>query len=294
MIIERLKTVIQINKDKNPAYITSLLKEALQDSILAFVYNSTTYNSLIFTGGTCLKKVFGLNRLSEDLDFNYTDNKSDDRTTAAAGAFDIKAFESAIQDYFGKDLQFADLKTKLASNSRTVLLKFPVLDVLGISKNKAESKDLFVRCDFALENLGYYTIAINPIYTSEMTIYAKSFDLPTLFANKLNAFLTREYFKGSIQTFPFKGRDVYDIVWFVQEAKKSGWMLQPNWQRLLIALNIYSKELVLKAVAEKIAKIDSNELANDLRPFLDGEVAVHAFCQNFKGVLAMDLMNLLR
>ncbi len=39
--------------------------------ILNFIYNDSQYKNLIFTGGTCLRKIYGLSRLSEDLDFDY-------------------------------------------------------------------------------------------------------------------------------------------------------------------------------------------------------------------------------
>jgi len=47
-----------------------LLKEALQAYVLEYLYNHPAYRRLNFYGGTCLHVVYGLNRLSEDLDLD--------------------------------------------------------------------------------------------------------------------------------------------------------------------------------------------------------------------------------
>ncbi len=46
------------------------MKEVLQAYVLDYLYNHPSYRRLNFYGGTCLHVVYGLNRLSEDLDFD--------------------------------------------------------------------------------------------------------------------------------------------------------------------------------------------------------------------------------
>ena len=46
------------------------LKEAAQSLVLDFIYNHKSYRGMNFYGGTCLRVVYGLNRLSEDLDLD--------------------------------------------------------------------------------------------------------------------------------------------------------------------------------------------------------------------------------
>ena len=67
----QLQTIVQEAKSKNKsnALIRNKLKEYLQDIILYIIYSNKKYKDLIFYGGTLLRKVYGLNRLSEDLDF---------------------------------------------------------------------------------------------------------------------------------------------------------------------------------------------------------------------------------
>ena len=70
-LIQSLQYVLD-GKDPNlaPATKRILLKEALQAYVLDFLYNHPIYRRLNFYGGTCLHVVYGLNRLSEDLDFD--------------------------------------------------------------------------------------------------------------------------------------------------------------------------------------------------------------------------------
>ena len=69
MIVESLKKIIAQNgRLKRNDYLLNLLKEELQAHILNFIYTTKDYQELIFTGGTCLRKVYGLDRLSVDID----------------------------------------------------------------------------------------------------------------------------------------------------------------------------------------------------------------------------------
>jgi predicted nucleotidyltransferase component of viral defense system len=47
-----------------------ILKEFLQAYTLDFLYNHPVYRKLNFYGGTCLHIIYGLNRLSEDIDLD--------------------------------------------------------------------------------------------------------------------------------------------------------------------------------------------------------------------------------
>jgi len=73
MVVDELKNIVAKTRQQNKTnvYTRSLLKEYLQTYVLNFIYLNPEYNrNFIFTGGTCLRRCFGLNRLSEDLDFD--------------------------------------------------------------------------------------------------------------------------------------------------------------------------------------------------------------------------------
>lgn len=112
-------------------------KEQLQDVILQYVCNTSTYNKLIFTGGTCLRKVYGLNRLSEDVDFDIPKDLN----------FDIHVFAKDIKKYLLSLREYTSIETKIPGSNQTVFIKFP--------------DNIFVRCDFTLIQTTAYTTQQN-------------------------------------------------------------------------------------------------------------------------------------
>lgn len=274
MIKDKLLQIVQNYKGaENRLFLRSLLKEAIQDFILNFVYNHPFYKKLIFTGGSCLRKVYGLPRLSEDLDFDFLEKLK------------IQKFAQEIEEYFAKKLQYKNLQVKISSREKTVFLKFPILKEIGLAKTPADSPILFARCDFAKEEIGIFKTEINSISTDEFTFFVLSFDLPTLFANKIITFLEREFFKGKDQKIPFKGRDVFDLVWFLEKSAKVDFSLQPNWQRVFKKLKIKNRKEVWKQLIEKLEKIEDRGVYNDLLPFIQSPTTIENFSKNFYNVI---------
>lgn len=236
----------------NKYYERNLVKEKLQDTILNFVYNSKKYNSLIFTGGTCLRKLYGLPRLLEDLNFDYKDS------------FNIETFKSDIEEYLVSKEKMNNVELKIASNQRTIFIKF--------IQQKREK--IFVRCDFS--KAGIYTkTEINPYNSDRYNFFILNYDLPTLFGNKIKAFLERKFFKGS---------DVFDIAWFIQLSGKSGFNLKPNWDSLEKDLKM-DKQTIINKVIEKVSKIKNEELLLDLTPFIQSDQAIEEFMNSFVNII---------
>lgn len=277
MIIDGLKNIIEKNKSSNPAYLRILLKNRLQDYVLNFVYNDIQYKNLIFTGGTCLRKIYGLSRLSEDLDFNYK-NK-----------FNIDKFSEDITAYFIRKLQFSKIKTKISGNRKTVFIKFPILFDLGLVKPGTGSNVLFVRCDFSKETNGEAKTEINSISSDEFTFFVLSYDLTTLFTNKIAAFLERQFYKGKEQIVSFKGRDLFDIVWFLEKSKKSEWNLKPNWTILQKRLGIKNKVEIVKKIIEKVKVIDKQKVYQDMVPFIENYTTIENFKNYFSEIITKNI-----
>lgn len=69
----QLKDVAETHTNGNMGYAEKLY---LQDIILHSIYQKTT-DELVFKGGTCLLKLYNLDRFSEDLDFTLNDKELD-------------------------------------------------------------------------------------------------------------------------------------------------------------------------------------------------------------------------
>jgi predicted nucleotidyltransferase component of viral defense system len=278
MIEERLTSIMaQSGKSLNPLFLRTRLKEALQDEVLAFVYNHPQYRSYLFTGGTCLRKLYGLPRLSEDLDFDVP------------GLPDTASFVADLQEHVSKDLQYRHMTTRVSGNGISVTLVFPVLRQLGLVHSSADSPNLLLRCDIAAEPTDIYGTQVSPVSTAQAMFFVRAYDISTLFASKLAAFLGRDYTRGSSQTQPFKGRDVFDLMWFLQKAQQQEWKLQPLWPRVLALLGADSAASVVRRAADKAASLDDQQVIADLRPFIETEQALDAFGTNMHEVLPAQL-----
>lgn len=55
-----------------PSEATMMTKEAIQEIILYAINKAGFSDSIVFHGGTCLRILHGLDRFSEDLDFNLS------------------------------------------------------------------------------------------------------------------------------------------------------------------------------------------------------------------------------
>lgn len=250
----------------NKYYQRNTIKEKLQDSILNFVYNDAKYKTLIFTGGTCLRKLYYLPRLSEDLDFDFTSD------------FIISDFEAEIENYLVKVEKFNNVEFKIANNQRTIFIKF-------IQENREK---IFVRCDFSKAGKNIKT-ELSPYNSDKYNFFILNYDLPTLFGNKIKAFLERKFFKGSEQTMSFKGRDVFDIAWFIQLSAKSGFVLKPEWNGLEKDLKMSKKEII-NEVIDKVTKIKNEELILDLVPFIESEQDISKFMNSYVGIIKNKLV----
>ncbi|MDP1722209.1 MAG: nucleotidyl transferase AbiEii/AbiGii toxin family protein [Candidatus Gottesmanbacteria bacterium] len=244
-------------------YQRNLVKERWQDEILSFVYHDSVYNKLIFTGGTCLRKAYGLNRLSEDLDFDIPMGIS----------VDITMFANNL----GKCLSTG---TKISGNNATVFVKFP--------------DNIFVRCDFSKVTTTEYHVQKNLITAGNRQFFVTAYDLPTLFANKIVAFLSRNFFKGKFQTIPFKGRDIYDMYWLLQLSAKTGYTLKPNVKRLTALLQKKSLPEIRDLVKAKVELVDPQFVYDDLYPLVETKEFLSQFLQDFRTVIIDQLDYVLR
>lgn len=277
MIITNLRAVIEAHRGVSPPYLRNLLKEELQNYVLEFVYNSPQYQQLIFTGGTCLRKIYNLPRLSEDLDFDYDQ------------AFDLNQFALDITRFFEQHLQYAELQTKLTGSQQTLFLKFPLMQALGLGQ---ASEVLFIRCDFAavaVEARAWRPTEVVTLTSPTASLFLRCYTLPALFAHKIQAFLSREYFQGREQTVPVEGRDVYDLVWFIEQSKREN--LQPHWVWLQKSLGL-SPVAIAEACVAKVETIEEKSVLNDLQPFLASPSVAQHLARTFPQIITAGIKRL--
>ncbi|MFH2085889.1 MAG: nucleotidyl transferase AbiEii/AbiGii toxin family protein [bacterium] len=266
MLINDLKTIVSKNPTTPPAYLRALLKERLQYYVLQFVSTSAYSKSLLFKGGTCLRFFYDLPRLSEDLDFDVIGLE-----------FNMSDFDQSITKHFKETLQFKDFTTKLAGNNRTLYLKFPILYQILPEFNNSDSPILFLRFDVANVIGTKYQTDISTKSTGNFAFIIRHYALPDLFAGKIAAILQREIIDGLEKVTRTKGRDYYDLIWYLEKKTT------PNWN-YLEELTAQSKAQILQSLQVKIDNLDLVIIEQDLLPFFPDPNFVKSFCQNLRGL----------
>jgi len=263
MLIDNLKSTLNKSKQTNPLYLRNLLKENLQAYVLSFVYSSAWGEEFLFKGGTCLRFCFDLPRLSEDLDFDIKNYRQ----------FKLEAFLKYLGNFFRKQLQYQDLGIKVAKNKKQIYLKFPLMKNLGQPEFKKEV--LFLRLDLNPTDSKLYQEKISLKTSYDFNFIIKSYSLSDLMASKIAAILSRSFFKGNKNQITFKGRDYFDLIWFLEKG------VQLNLKRLKDIVGLKSEKEIFKRLDEKVKEVKTTYLREDLLPLFSDSNFVDDFVKNF-------------
>jgi len=267
MLIDDLKVTYQKNRAYPAAYIRNALKETLQYYLLQYISQSPLTDNLIFKGGTCLRIFFDLPRLSEDLDFDWS----------GSSQFNVDNLVLSLKHYFESTFRFNTLETKIAGNYHTLYVKFPVLNLVGLPLTPSDSKILFVRLDITPAVGSAFTTEPAIKSTRDFSFVLKRYSLPDLMAGKIAAILTRETIEGQIKQPRVKGRDYYDLIWFLEKG------VTPNWPYLR-QLTGLTKTKALDTIKTNIDNINSNYLQTELSPYFSNPSFVRSFSQNLSNL----------
>jgi len=235
----------------------------LQAYVLDYLYNHPAYRRANFYGGTCLHVIYGLNRLSEDLDF---DNRA---------GLDLSQLGTDLQEHFQKVFGYAEAAAKVQQGAGGILrvtLKFPVLNALGLSPNTNEALHLKVEVS---QHEQVAVIQHTPVLVYGRSLVAAHFSLETMMAGKMLACLERNFARGSSGA-QVKGRDFYDLWWFMQQH------IRPLEEKLARDGNQpYTTRSAMLALQEKIAGIKVQDMAVDLLPMFEKRAFIEAWLEAF-------------
>lgn len=270
MILDYIQKIVQEQKDRgaNPLYIRSAVKEYLQIVVLNFIYTSKEYKAnLIFTGGTCLRHLFGIDRLSEDLDFDTLNSViSEDIADKIAG-------------YFKSTLKYHNLKISIKQQGKQILLKFPILRELNMA-GPNESEMLYIKIDISPKVGKSFKLIKTSKSEFGYNFVALHYDLPSLFAGKVSAILQRNLLTGEENRQTIKGRDFYDLLWYL----KRGTQLNFSFLRERVESPKMTLEEMTELVEDKVIQACTtykNDFKNDLLPFISNQGFISDFIDNY-------------
>lgn len=265
-----LEHILQTSASTNLLFKRNLIKEYLQVMVLQFIYAHPKYSQFVFYGGSCLAHVFGLNRLSEDLDF--IDLRKN---------IDMAVLAKDLNDFF---LKKTDLTMKTTVQKFRVYLKFPILKELALSQAR-ESDFLFIKVEVfsQFDFCKKYETRFIPLFKFNRSVLIRTFDLSTLMATKLRAIFTRQWLKtnkkGEI-LISAKGRDYFDLLWYLQKN------VQPNFDCLA---DIGSREQLKERLLTTIERLDPKSIQLDLEIFIQDASFVKHLSQHLKEMLKREV-----
>lgn len=238
----------------NPLVRGGLVREYLQARILESLQDQGVFLRWAFLGGTALRFLFGIPRFSQDLDFSLHVPGEAAGLRAAMGRV-MRALE-------GEGYRL-ECKTSDAKAVATALVRFPGLPhELGLSPHASQALSVRVEVDTnPPAGAGIET----SIVRRHVTLHLCHYDKASLLASKLHAILSRRWTKG---------RDLYDLAWYLAERT---WPA-PNLELLNAALaqtgwagEPVTPETWRQAVRQRIEDVDWPRARADVGPFLERE-----------------------
>lgn len=232
----------------SPAAARNLLREYLQARILESLQHAGAMTAIAFHGGTALRFLYGIPRYSEDLDFALEQQQE---------VYNFRGWLETIRRNLTAEGYMIDLRVNDQKVVHSAFVRFPgLLHEVGLSPHASEVIAIKLEVDTKPPlGAGLTTTLVR----RHVTLNLHHHDRASLLAGKLHAILQWSYVKG---------RDLYDLFWYVSDPQwpkpnllwlnnalqQSGWtgeaLTEQNWQKSVTdRLNIIEWERVLVDVA---------------------------------------------
>lgn len=234
----------------DPGQALNRLREYLQALVLRSFHEAEAFRPLAFVGGTALRFLHGLPRFSEDLDFSV-----------------VSAEGYAGREWLAKvkrDLALAGFDPEVTWNDRKIVHTgwvrvAGILHDAGLSGLPDQKLAIKVEIDTRPPAGGHCE---RRVVTRHVTFLLQHYDLPSLLAGKLHAAITRKYAKG---------RDWYDVMWYLSQRPP----VKPNLPLLQNALDQtrgagrYNAQDWGSLVRARLGTFEMDAIGNDVGPFLE-------------------------
>jgi len=241
-----------IRTNPTPAHGRNVTREYLQARILGALQRGGAMIPLAFHGGTALRFLYASARYSEDLDFALEKDKS---------SHDFREYLQMIKTELTVEEYEIEFKVNDKKVVHSAFVRFPgLLYELGLSHHRSEVLAIKIEVD---TNPPAGASLTTSVVRRHITLQLQHHDRASLLAGKLHAFLQRSYVKG---------RDLYDLLWYLSD---------PDWPAPnLILLNNALQQTGWKGqtlnednwrveVRKRLKAVEWQSVVNDVRPFLE-------------------------
>jgi hypothetical protein len=250
----------------------NLAREYLQARILGALQRVGAMVPLAFHGGTALRFLYASARHSEDLDF----------TLERAGiAYDLRAYLHAIRQELEGEAYAVGLRVNDQRIVHSAWVRFEGLPFeLGLSPHRDQVLAVKLEVDSRPPTGASLETTV---VRRHVLLQLQHHDRASLLAGKLHALLNRPYVKG---------RDVYDLLWYLGDPDwpapnlvlLNNALEQTGWQGGPLANDTWRE-----AVRVRLQDISWRAIVSDVRPFLErgaaAELLTHGNLERLLGEL---------
>lgn len=242
------------------------LKEELQFYVLDFIYHHKEYSKWIMYGGSALRIVHGLDRMSVDLDFEV----SREITTKYLNKL-RNEIGKHFSDRYGTDSNF--LAVKIVSG-RGLLLKFDIGERLDIGH---PSKQIHVKIDLNHFVAPKTVVEKRPINRDQLSFIIATYNMAALMASKVAAIFLRGSRGIGKAVYGEKGRDIYDLLWYMNKK------IIPDFDYLK-AKNVDAKDprTLFDKLTLRMNKVSDENLKQDLLPLFTYRTYIENWLKNWR------------
>ena len=244
----------------------NVVKEELQFYILNFIYHHPEYSGWIMYGGSALRIIHGLDRMSVDLDFEVSN--------AITEKF-LNKLKKEVEEHFAKTYNAGtDFITVKITAGRGLLLKFHVGEELVSGHH---SRQVHVKIDLNRFVAPKTAIELRPVNHDQLSFVIITYNMATLMASKLAAIFLRGIRGVGKASFEEKGRDIYDLLWYMNKK------ISPDFD-YLIAKDVEVKDprAFFDKLTIKINKVSDKNLRQDLSPLFLNRTYVDNWLENWR------------
>lgn len=241
-----------VKQTNTPLEGKNLAREYLQARILASLQKSGAMIPLAFHGGTALRFLFSHGRYSEDLDFALEGNRE---------RYDFRDYLKAIRSDLSPEGYQIEIKVNDQKTVNSAFIRFPgLLYEMGLSPMSSEVLAVKVEVDTnPPKGAGLSTTVVRRFVVLQLHHH----DKPSLLSGKLHAILQRSYPKG---------RDIYDLLWYLSDPTwpapnlilLNNALTQTNWSGERLTEGNWKKE-----VWKRLKALNWSGILDDVRPFVE-------------------------
>ena len=241
-----------VQQTSSPLDGRNLTREYLQARILAALQRCGAMIPLAFHGGTALRFLYSHGRYSEDLDFTLEGDRQD---------YNFQTYLKAIRSELTPEGYQVELRVNDLKTVQSAFIRFPgLLFELGLSPHTSEVFSVKIEVDTQPpRGVGLSTTIVRRFVVLQLHHHDKA----SLLAGKLHAILQRTFAKG---------RDIYDLLWYLSDP---AWP-QPNLTLLNNALAqtnwtgaTMTEENWREQVRTRLEKLNWQGIVDDVRPFVE-------------------------